>query len=598
MLTVTILNPYKSIIPFDPPKPFNMEDFFILTGVNGSGKSQLLQTMSDRDYIYVRRNGNLLDNIIYLPFNNLHLEVPNKASEKEVEDFISSIFTRLQNHLHDNPSVAINNIITRQDGYDPDAMDPDDIAFIHAVRDKTGKRIADLSIEDLKKNCDVSFINKNYAFSSNFGLIFLNYHNRYIDNKFLQFLNQQGLSNEVPLSDEEFISYYGPAPWEFINSFFKKLDLGFQVSYPSSCVKDAPFHFTINNEEGKELHYDDLSTGEKLVLALAFIIYGSDSGLGKPDMLLLDEPDSGLHPSLASKLFKVIKEEVVEKLNIPVAISTHSPVSLIAAGGVPVYEMKKGKIPKKVNSERAILSLSGDIPYLKISTDNRRQVFVESGYDVSYYEYIRNALRKYNPEAISCELVFLETHKDKTAGSNCDDVKRIVNLMGTNGNDRVYGIIDYDNHNPSHDNIIVLGNGERYAIENYILDPLLLALFLIRERKWNPSDLGLSFTSIVNAKSLSPEDAQKMVDKVLSDLGLDTGPMKEYTLVNGWELHISQSFCTYRGHDLETKIKNTYPFLKSFKIENALKIEIAKIIIDDFPELLPQDLLLTLQSIH
>lgn len=50
------------------------------------------------------------------------------------------------------------------------------------------------------------------------------------------------------------------------------------------------------------------------------------------------------------------------------------------------------------------------------------------------------------------------------------------------GNDLVYGIIDHDKTNYSSNDIFVLGEGNRYTIENYIFNPIFVALLLIREQ--------------------------------------------------------------------------------------------------------------------
>ena len=44
-----------------------------------------------------------------------------------------------------------------------------------------------------------------------------------------------------------------------------------------------------------------------------------------------------------------------------------------------------------------------------------------------------------------------------------------------------YGIKDFDNKNHSSNYILVLGEGKRYAIDNYIFDPIFVAFLLIRE---------------------------------------------------------------------------------------------------------------------
>jgi hypothetical protein len=60
------------------------------------------------------------------------------------------------------------------------------------------------------------------------------------------------------------------------------------------------------------------------------------------------------------------------------------------------------------------------------------------------------------------------------------------------GSRTVYGIIDWDLTNSSNERIKVLGQGNRYSIENYILDPVLVAAFLLREKWIERSMIGLN----------------------------------------------------------------------------------------------------------
>src|SRR5690606_16975334 len=117
--------------------------------------------------------------------------------------------------------------------------------------------------------------------------------------------------------------------------------------------------------------------------------------INKPDLLLIDEPDAPLHPSMSKKMVEILKNKIVELSEIPVIITSHSPTTIICCDGSAVYKMERGTpIPIKTSVQDAIETLSSDIPFLKISNDNRRQVFVESKYDVKYYELITNILNR------------------------------------------------------------------------------------------------------------------------------------------------------------------------------------------------------------
>ncbi|WP_426092474.1 hypothetical protein [Flavobacterium sp. DSR3-2] len=60
------------------------------------------------------------------------------------------------------------------------------------------------------------------------------------------------------------------------------------------------------------------------------------------------------------------------------------------------------------------------------------------------------------------------------------------------GNKFVSEIIDWDTTNISNQDVKVLGNGNRYRIENYILDPLLIGALLLREKIITKEELNLN----------------------------------------------------------------------------------------------------------
>jgi hypothetical protein len=90
---------------------------------------------------------------------------------------------------------------------------------------------------------------------------------------------------------------------------------------------------------------------------------------------------------------------------------------------------------------------------------------VENQNDVFYYESLFNILsRLHHFDTVP---QFLPPNKQD--GSNCDAVLNIVHSLRDMGNDLVYGLIDWDLHHTSEQQVIILGGGKRYAIENLSL---------------------------------------------------------------------------------------------------------------------------------
>lgn len=259
-----------------------------------------------------------------------------------------------------------------------------------------------------------------------------------------------------------------------------------------------------------------------------------------------------------------------------------------------LYIINRENAPIKTTTSSAVEELSSKIPFLRMSNEKRRQVFVESKHDVKYYESLVNIILK--KEVLQVEPIFLPARSSD--GSNCEDVKNLVKGLYENGNLDIYGIIDWDTHNVSEGRIIVLGEGQRYAIENYILDPLLMGLLFLREKKLTTRYFGVaSFSTYIEINGMTQDDAQLIVDKVLADLCLQSPNKVPYNTCNGWILFLTSEFCNLQGHTLEELYKNKYPFLKCYTKEDALKMDVIVKVIEEYYQFMPRDILYTIKSI-
>ena len=591
MIEVNITKQYKSIVA---PCQFELPSFVVLTGKNGSGKTHLLEAISQKEYSEIKYNGNVISNIRYIAFNGLNPIIKEQGKSSDITAFIRKVWAELQKNLKEFPDNIKANSIIRNSFLSGSKMTENHIEFIHKVIRLKGVSIDQLTEQDLYDYCDVSYMNDDF-FTAQFALIFLNYQRLWVDNQFAKFLKSKGETTKEPLSEKEFYDRYGTPPWDFVNTILSKLEIPFRVNKPESLNRDVTYNFALNNNDGLEIHFSDLSTGEKVLMSLALAIYNTHGNSKKPDLLLIDAPDAPLHPSMSVKLIEVLSEEIVKNANIPIIITTHSPTTVIAASGIPIYLMTQDEnAPIKTTTSLAVEELSSKIPFLRISNEKRRQVFVESKHDVKYYESLVNIILK--KEILQADPIFLPARSSD--GSNCEDVKNIVNGLYENGNLDIYGIIDWDTHNVSIGRIIVLGAGHRYAIENYILDPLLMGLLFIREKKLTTKDMGVaSFSTYIELNAMTQADAQLIIDKVLFDLNLQSQNKVTYKTCNGWSLLLTIEFCNHQGHLLEELYKDTYPFLRSYNREDALKMDVINKIIEEYYQFMPQEILDTLKSI-
>lgn len=473
-MKISIIKKHKSIDLCE----FELPNFTVLTGKNGSGKTHLLEAMSVNNTSKIEVKGKLVKNIKYIGFNGLNPNVQETCDPTTITQFIKSVwndFSSIKDRLHLNSDNIINNdIIFNYMG------DGNKKNYLRKTIEDTSKLFIDLTEGDFIESFDISFMGNNDFLVAQFAVIFKQYHLRLDENNYNRFKYSEGQSiSKSVLSDEEFSEKYGTPPWEFINSILSRTGVPYEVNNPIKLNRDETFVFKlIDTKRGFEISATDLSTGEKVLMSLALAIYSLGDDYGKPDILLIDEPGAPLHPSMSKVMIDVLKDEIVDKNNIPVVITTHSPTTVICTEGTSIFQKEREtNEPLPISVQEAIEILSSDIPFLKISNEKRRQVMVESKNDVVFYELLSNILAR--KENLPSSPIFFQAGSPK--GSNCQDVKRIVMDLSSAGNDQIYGIIDWDRENKPEGKVLVLGENERYAIENYLLDPLEMGLLLIRE---------------------------------------------------------------------------------------------------------------------
>ena len=95
-----------------------------------------------------------------------------------------------------------------------------------------------------------------------------------------------------------------------------------------------------NRTTGDSYSVKQLSSGEKIIVCLCLSAFNRDIGLRNPGLMLLDELDAVLHPSMISALIAGLKRQFVNK-GTQVIMATHSvtTVSLLDEG--EIYRMSR-----------------------------------------------------------------------------------------------------------------------------------------------------------------------------------------------------------------------------------------------------------------
>ena len=581
-IKINITKPYKSIGVCE----FTLPMFCVITGKNGSGKSHLLEAMADSSYAAVtvltdNDNTKICEQIKIIPFGELNPTITESCNPSEITMFIQDVCRCL------DPSNMSSMSEPQKAQYR---------VFIDYVQKQKGAVDAkDLTEDDLRQYFYPKFMGTNDMFLGKIALIFKNYARIKDNNLTNRLKSEKGyptVTSADLLSDEEFVKKYGMPPWNLINDILKRVNIPYLVNDPETQDRDSIFKLELCDRQNDNVRIQcaNLSTGEKTLMSLAMAIYNSDTNWKKPDLLLIDEPDAGLHPSMAKDMVNILRDPIVEKLDIPVVITTHSATTVAAMESIEIYEKQRGiNVPQKSTKKNALSLLTAGIPFLSVSVEKRRAVFVESQYDADIYSELYEIFKTNIP----AEPHFFPFYRNLKECSNCDNVITSAKHFKDCGNLQVYGIVDWDNmeDRKTQDNLLVLGNGERYAIENYILDPLLVGLFLIVERELDFSTIGItSLTSYLEIQKIQQEEAQKVIDYVINVLGFGGETKINYNLINGWSMQTAKSVFFMQGHMLEKSIKDKFPCFKKYNADaqksKNLKFQIVKAIIKPCSDLL------------
>ena len=105
--------------------------------------------------------------------------------------------------------------------------------------------------------------------------------------------------------------------------------------------RDAPFELKlINNFNQAKVKFSELSSGEKVLISLVFALYNTKFDVEFPKVLLMDEPDASLHPSMTKQFLDVIQKVFVQDKGVKVILTTHSPSTVALAPEEAIFIVK------------------------------------------------------------------------------------------------------------------------------------------------------------------------------------------------------------------------------------------------------------------
>lgn len=251
-------------------------------------------------------------------------------------------------------------------------------SFVH----RANKPLSEITKEDIDEF--YSPINqKNNFLITQIGKAFIDYYDKWEHNRYNSFCNERYKTNHPILDDESFKKKYGEPPWEMVNRLLKNFSsLDYQVNYPENLERTVVFKLKLisRTDPNIEIGFENLSSGEKTMLALVSCMYKSQIDTEFPKLLLLDEIDSSLHPSMTKNLFDVVNDIFVKEKGMHVVLVTHSPSTVAMTPPESVFVMKRSGENRiiKTTNEEALNILTEGFASLSIKESSLRLSYVLS----------------------------------------------------------------------------------------------------------------------------------------------------------------------------------------------------------------------------
>ena len=154
-------------------------------------------------------------------------------------------------------------------------------------------------------------------------------------------------------------------PWDRIDRILKDFGLSIRVDRVNLNAGLGFRRLIPANKPAKSseatLEMKDLSSGEKVIFALALWTWGNSKGQ-KTDVLIVDEFDAHLNPSIAEKFISTIKKYFVD-LGVQVIMTTHNPSTVAFAKNAKadIIWMEDGIINPEMTYESIIRELSNGL---------------------------------------------------------------------------------------------------------------------------------------------------------------------------------------------------------------------------------------------
>ena len=228
---------------------------------------------------------------------------------------------------------------------------------------------------------------------------------------------------------EESINEYGEPIWEIIERDLNSSDIfNFNIYFPKGDKVmprgdfwynfwSNPLRIYYKDKPELNLGLEKLSSGEKTLFALFMSVYNGEK-CQRPHMIVLDEPDAHLHPSMCKKMIDVLEEFFVKR-GVKVIVITHHPTTVAMAPEESLFLMEKSPANpriRKIEKQTAVHELSeglcllDDAKVIFDNMDNNKLNIISEGRN---YKYIEKAIDLLSPH-LKNEINLVAGWEDRT----------------------------------------------------------------------------------------------------------------------------------------------------------------------------------------
>lgn len=393
--------------------------FAVITGVNGVGKTQLLEVIKGHSgnvnitsssgpikLIFsedTTQSGLSLNGLIQYVKSSDQRLISIRNLDQSIASYQRNINLWRQRYLQSTDRVErlqLENDISSCEGYirnnENQKLSVNIFAYeeeLSRIARQLNKRVEQLTEDEIRR----------LAIDNFESLTTVDELTRFIANENLRYMKRVTYLSETHKDEERESLVAQERPYQIINRIFHQYGFDYY-----DMLNPFPIDGRLNGEirfkgkEGEIVDYNSLSSGEQAIVQFVIWSYGQDFRGNRLNTMVLDEPDAHLHPSMCKMMVEIFSEMSAKKEigggGIRIIITTHSPSTVAFTPEGSLFVMQREADNKRsirpTTSEDAVEILSDGIftfsramsSFTMLSKSPKQNiVFVEGKTDVRHF---------------------------------------------------------------------------------------------------------------------------------------------------------------------------------------------------------------------